>query len=146
MGNEQLSGINFTQKKSLFSPQDLERCDPKGRDCIEKNFADTFDCNATCVGVYADVHWVGREIELGLKEEKVDKIEKANFEGKIQDDLLERFLLLDEEMKHMKEELKKVKKGLNHKIKIATGQRGKELDRKKYRLLVSCTGCLKLRM
>ena len=72
MGNEQLSGINFTQKKSLFSPQDLERCDPKGRDCIERNFAETFNCSTTCVGINADVQWVGKMIDEEVKEEKID--------------------------------------------------------------------------
>ena len=32
-------------------------CDPKGRDCIERNFAKSFNCSTTCVGIYADVQW-----------------------------------------------------------------------------------------
>ena len=35
--------------------QDLEKCGPAGRDCIEKNSAETFDCSVNCKGFYADV-------------------------------------------------------------------------------------------
>ena len=137
LGNEQLSGINFTQKKSLFSPQDLERCDPKGRDCIERNFAETFNCSTTCVGINADVQWVGKMIDEEVKEEKIYGTKKGALEGNIHDDLLERFLLLEEEMKLMKEEMKLMKNGLGQVMKIATGQKGEEVDRKKYNMLIS---------
>merc|ERR1711963_379629 len=40
-----------------------EICNPKGRDCIEKTSAKTFNCSTTCVGIYADVQWVGKTIE-----------------------------------------------------------------------------------
>ena len=32
-------------------------CDLKGRDCIEANSAETFNCSTTCVGIYADVQF-----------------------------------------------------------------------------------------
>ena len=38
--------------------QDMETCDPKGRDCIEDNAANTFNCSLSCEGFYADVQWV----------------------------------------------------------------------------------------
>ena len=41
----------------------MERCNPKGRDCIEKNSAATFNCSTTCVGIYADVIPRSRRIE-----------------------------------------------------------------------------------
>ena len=55
-------------------------------------------------------------------------------EGKIHDDLLKRFLLLEEEMGLMKKEMKN---DFGKVIKIATGQRGEELDRNKYKKLIS---------
>ena len=58
-------------------------------------------------------------------------------EGKIHEDLLERFLFLEEDMKAMKEEMKLMKNGFGHVMKIATGQTGRELDRHKYKLLIS---------
>ena len=76
-------------------------------------------------------------IDEELKEEKIDETKKGALEGKIHDDLLERFLLLEEEMKLMKEEMKLMKNGFGQVIKIATGQKGEELDRNKYEKLIS---------
>ena len=35
--------------------QDLKICSLTGRDCIERNSAETFDCRVNCEGFYADV-------------------------------------------------------------------------------------------
>ena len=69
-------------------------CDAKGRDCIEKNSSKTFECNTTCAGIYADVEWVGKNIEEELKDE-ADETINADLEGKADDDLLRRILLLE---------------------------------------------------
>ena len=50
--------------------QDMEKCSPKGRDCFEKHSSQTFNCSATCEGVYADVLW---EEDTIMKEEEVMK-------------------------------------------------------------------------
>ena len=75
-------------------------CDLKGRDCIEKNSSKTFNCNTTCVGIYADVEWVKKDIEVEANEEKTDATTKAELEGKIDDDLIKIFLLLENKMKN----------------------------------------------
>ena len=36
----------------------------KGRDCIERNSAHTFNCEKTCEGIYADVQWASTYSEL----------------------------------------------------------------------------------
>ena len=59
-------------------------CDAKGRDCIEKNSSETFHCNTTCIGIYADVEWVGKNIEEEYKDDDIE----TNLEGKIDDELL----------------------------------------------------------
>ena len=82
------------------------------------------------MGVYAEVQWVGKDIEKVLKEDKVDVDKKADMEGKIHVDLLERFLLLEKEIQLMKNDF-------GQQIKIATGQRGEELDKKKFKKLIS---------
>ena len=103
-------------------------CDAKGRDCIEKNSPKTFDCNTTCVGIYADVQqWIGRNIEEELKNEKTDDTINTDLAGKIDDDLLKILLLLRKEFKSDDKEV----------MKIATGQKGDEVDRKKYKMLIS---------
>ena len=52
-------------------------------------------------------------------------------------DLLKRFLLLQEEMQTMKDEMKLMKNSFGQVVKISTGQRGEELDKKKYKMLIS---------
>ena len=47
----------------------LEICNPKGRDCIESNSTQDFNCIDTCVGLHADVD---------LVEDKVGLISKQN--------------------------------------------------------------------
>ena len=101
-------------------------CDVKGRDCIEKNSSKTFECNTTCTGVYADVDWVGKNFEEELKNDDI----QTNLEGKIDSDLMKILLLLKTEMKLMKNDIGEV-------MKIATGKRGDELDKEKYKMLVS---------
>ena len=101
-------------------------CDLKGRDCIEKNSSKTFNCNTTCVGIYADVEWVKKDIEVEANEEKTDATTKAELEGKIDDDLKKMFLLLENKVNKMKMDI----------AEIATGKRGDELDKEKYKMLV----------
>ena len=101
-------------------------CDLKGRDCIEKNSSKSFECNTTCSGVYADVEWVGENIEEELEDDDI----QTNLEGKIDSDLMKILLLLETKMKLMKNDIGDV-------MKIATGTRGDELDKEKYRILVS---------
>ena len=35
----------------------MKKCGPEGRDCIEQNSAETFNCSMTCDGMYADTNW-----------------------------------------------------------------------------------------
>ena len=113
-------------------------CDAKGRDCIEKNSPKTFDCNTTCIGIYADVQWVGRDIEEELKNEKPDGTLNTELAGKIDDDLLKILLLLRNELKSdIREVRREFKSGDKEVMKIATGQKGDEVDRKKYKMLIS---------
>ena len=94
-------------------------CDTKGRDCIEENSAKTFECNTTCTGIYADVEWVGKNIEEEFRNDDI----QTNLEGKIDQELLKVLLLFKNDIQDV--------------MKIATGQRGEELDRKKYKMLIS---------
>ena len=112
----------------------MDICGPRGRDCIEKNSLETFDCNTTCVGIYADVEWVKKDNDEEKGEEKTDETMKADLEKRIEGDLKEIFLLLKREMKLMKNEMKN---DIGEVMKIATGKRGDELDKEKYKMLVS---------
>ena len=35
----------------------MKTCGPRGRDCIEKNSVETFNCSTTCKGMFADISW-----------------------------------------------------------------------------------------
>ena len=51
--------------------QGKKKCGPKGRDCIEKNSARTFNCSISCAGMYADIDWKDEKIkDLDLKDKK----------------------------------------------------------------------------
>ena len=80
---------------------------------------------------------MGKVIEEELKEEKVVETRKAELDGNITDDLLEKFLNLKEEIKVLKEEINVLKDGFGKVREIATGQRGEELDKKKFMELIS---------
>ena len=107
--------------------QDLATCDPKGRDCIEKDLSKNFQCNTTCVGIFADVEWFKKVIEEEISEERSQETMKADLKGKIDDDLMKIYFLLKNEMKN----------DIGEVMRIATGQRGEELDKKKYNMLIS---------
>ena len=119
----------------------MATCDPKGRDCTERNSSETFHCNTTCAGIYADVEWVKKDIEVEKSEEKQDAPMKAELEKKFEGDLMEIFLLLKNEMMIMKNEMtlmeNKMKNDIGEVMKIATGKTGDELDKEKYKMLVS---------
>ena len=45
----------------------------EGRDCIEKNYARTFNCNTTCDGVYADINMIkNHPVKSELEQLKMD--------------------------------------------------------------------------
>ena len=96
----------------------MEKCNPRGRSCIERNFARTFDCNMTCEGVFADVQWVNEQMEESEEEEEVEV----------------KFKNIDEEefyAKLMNEVDKKVQ-GI-----LKGSKRGKELDKDKFLKMIS---------
>ena len=61
--------------------QDMKKCDSKGRDCIERNSAETFNCSMTCTGIYADINWKAGEMKNEIDKEKYAELssEYVNF-------------------------------------------------------------------
>ena len=64
--------------------QGMQKCGPKGRDCIENKSAQTFNCSLTCDGMCADINWKDGK----MKDEK-DK---------------EKYTMLDSEYQNFKKE------------------------------------------
>ena len=111
-------------------------CDTKGQDCIEKNSSKTFNCSTACVGIFASVEWVGKVIEDDIDNEKFDE---ADLEENIEEGLLKKLRLLRKDMNVMKGDFEDV-------MKIATGERGEEVDKKSTRCSSLSTRSSRLRM
>ena len=70
---------------------------------------------------------MGKSIEEDFEDDDIE----TNLEGKVDPDLLKVLILFKTEiMRHVKNDVQEV-------MKITTGQRGKELDKEKYKRLVS---------
>ena len=69
--------------------QDLGKCSPAERDCIERNSAETFNCSVNCEGFYADVQWAEKrtadECLTGNREEEMDKMKYSDLLSEYKD-------------------------------------------------------------
>ena len=61
--------------------QDMKKCTPEDRDCIENNSAETFNCSMTCEGMYADIGRKTAEMKNEMDKEKYSELssEYRNF-------------------------------------------------------------------
>ena len=93
----------------------MEKCSPKGRDYFETKSSQTFNCSATCEGVYADVLWeedtIMKEEEVMREMERLD--EELSVEYKMYTKLERKISLMKGNKKNLAEEMDKEKfKGL----------------------------------
>ena len=112
--------------------QDFQICDSKGRDCIESNIVNTFSCSKTCEGIYADVEWVGNDINVDMIDEDTQDAIQPQLEGGMDDDLQKRIAILEKRLDAMSDALRRMRTAM----KTAVGER-EEVDKDKYRLLIS---------
>ena len=54
----------------------MKNCSPKGRECIEKESSNSFNCRLSCEGIYADIQWSEEKALMELR----SKIEAGNHE------------------------------------------------------------------
>ena len=94
----------------MLFPKDMEVCGLKGRDCIERNSAKSFNCSTTCEGIYAD-GWVVKETEEA--DEEAVETESGGI---------------------IFEELKKLRKRVSD---LERNRKGEELDKEKYKMLIA---------
>ena len=102
------------------------KCNPKGRECIEKNFGRTFNCNTTCEGIYADVQWIGNALEELPKDEPKHNFQ-VKFNSKFEENLYRDLYV-------------KLKNDLEEKMQLTKGERhkkGEEVDRMKFQGLIA---------
>ena len=97
----------------------MEICNPKGRDCIEKNSAETFDCSTNCVGIYVDVQ---KDVRKNFGKEMRGFLDSSEpkLNRQFDNDLQSRFVALEERMELMEN----VMRG------------GAEIDKEKYQKLI----------
>ena len=98
----------------------MDVCDPKGRDCIERNFAKSFNCSTTCEGIYANVWWVPKNIDEEIVE--VEDVGEAEPKREMNDVLQRRIAALEKRLV---------------KIENVGGERGEEMDKDKYKEIIS---------
>ena len=53
-------------------------CDQKGRDCIKGNSTKTYNCSATCVGIYADVQRKDLVLDDNIVGKEAEKTPNSN--------------------------------------------------------------------
>ena len=105
----------------------MAKCGPTGRDCIEKNAAQTFNCSASCVGIYADVQLIENTIEEEMGDENsAGNIETELRKEKDDDELLDKLL------KKIAELEKKIET-----VEVGLQEKAEELEEKKYKLLIA---------
>ena len=109
----------------------MEICDPKGRDCIEKNSAATFNCSTTCVGIYADVIPKSRRIEGAIADVLPDLGAEINDRDEVLDRMHRRLAELERKMSTDEGGLQKVV------AEEAIERKGHELDRENYSLVIA---------
>ena len=97
--------------------QDLKKCNPEGRDCIERNSILSFNCSVTCVGIYADVQWVEDKIGDDLGDELEVETNKK-FEDDLEKEIYQR--LID----------------LERKMDCRNAEKGEEMDKEKFKMLI----------
>ena len=98
----------------------MSKCGPKGRDCIEKNFTHTFNCNMTCEGIYADVQ--------RLEKNEPDQPIEVKLSGNSKPEEL------------YKELYAKLMKDFERKMEVTKGDKtksGEEVDKLKFQKLIA---------
>ena len=109
----------------------MQICNPEGRDCIERNSAETFNCSTTCSGIYADVQWVGSDIEEEIKDE-TDEL--GDLKAKVSNDLEKRVALLE---RLLEKEITMKRRDVGDIVKNTLGKGVEEQDKMKYKMLIS---------
>ena len=101
----------------------MELCDPIGRDCIERNSANSFNCSTTCEGVYAYIKL--NPIEDEMKGEEVEDVVETESKGKV-----------DEHLNKLYKQLGDLRKEIML-LKSNGQEKGKEVDKEKYEKLIA---------
>ena len=100
----------------------MAKCNPAGRDCLDRFSGHTFNCSMTCEGIYSDVQWLD-----DMQEDMKDKLVEQEIEigGEVDGELTK--------MKRLYNDLRKEME----RLKDSIGHRKDEVDSKKYTAIIS---------
>ena len=99
-------------------------CNPMGRNCIETNSAETFNCSTTCTGIYADVQWVGSDIEEEINDHTDDLV------NLVENDPQKILALIEKKFEVMRKDVGEI-------VKSTIGKGMEEQDKEMYKRLIS---------
>ena len=102
----------------------MQICNPSGRDCIEHNSAETFNCSKSCTGIYADVQWVGSDIEEEINDHTDNLIDL------VENDPQKILALIEKKFTVMRKDVGKI-------MKSTIGKGMEEQDKETYKRLIS---------
>lgn len=102
----------------------MQICNPSGRDCIEHNSAETFNCSTSCTGIYADVQWVGNDIEEEINDHTDDLMDL------VENDPQKILALIEKKFKVMRKDVGEI-------VKSTIGKGIEEQDKETYKRLIS---------
>ena len=104
--------------------QDMEICGLTGRDCIERNSTKSFNCSTNCEGIYADVQWVGKNIEEDVEGDEAEAAVERMMKEEVGEELAK---LVYKQLADLKKKL----------MKNSGQEKGEELDKEKYKMLIA---------
>ena len=116
--------------KTYMCFQDMIKCSPKGRDCIEGNWTRSFNCSLTCEGIYAGIQWVEEGMGIGEAEDELAAVVSNEKIGEDQNtDMFRRLKKMELMYNDLKNEVTMMKSKF--------GKKGEELDKEKYLKLIA---------
>ena len=99
----------------------MEICGPEGRQCIQKNSANTFNCSTTCQGIYADVQWDKPIIEEEVMENLVSNNHEKESNERVDIKLEKRLAFIENQIR----------------LLMKNGGTKQEFDKEGYRMLTA---------
>ena len=102
--------------------QDMIKCTPKGRDCIEGHWTHSFNCSPTCEGIYAGIQWVDGGI-VEVEDKPTDVVSNEKIGEDQNTEMFRRLTKMELMYNNLKKEVTLMKSSF--------GKKGEELDREK---------------
>ena len=94
---------------------------PEGRQCIQENSANTFNCGTTCQGIYADVQWDKPIFEEEMMENLVSSNPERESNKRVDIKLEKRLAFIENQIR----------------LLMKNGGTRKEFDKEGYRMLTA---------